>query len=139
MEGQRLRLELRGVDLPRGLRPAPRPDSGFEADDRVERPLCCRRCHQAITSQPMATDVHGRHIHQFTNPHGFEYRIGCFREASNLALEGLPTARWSWFVGYRWQIVHCQRCALHLGWYFSTAEGQAFYGLILARLVTPDA
>ena len=49
----------------------------------------------------------------------------------------------SWFVGYQWSILVCGNCmegeALHLGWKFTAANGDAFYALIVAHMTKQRA
>lgn len=101
--------------------------------------LRCAACGSAITREAFRIEVQGSHEHRRSNPHGHRFRIGCFGEAAGCAAAGEPTAQWSWFAGYAWQIASCRACGEHLGWRFGTeqASGGAasvFYGLILARL-----
>jgi hypothetical protein len=108
-----------------------------EADDALqrERRLFCARCHHAVTHQDQRIAVSGGQEHDFTNPHGFSFRIGCFREASGCVATGERTTEHTWFPGYAWQVAQCERCGIHLGWLFaSSADG--FYGLIIERLTS---
>ena len=47
--------------------------------------------------------------------------------------QGEPSAEYSWFPGYTWQIINCADCWTHLGWEFcATREDlrpKQFYGL----------
>jgi len=96
--------------------------------------LRCASCGHAITSKSAAFEVDGAHEHVRSNPAGFTFRIGCFREAPGCAGEGVPSEDWSWFPGYAWQIALCRRCGSHLGWVFRL-DPASFYGLIKGRLV----
>ena len=99
--------------------------------------LLCIGCRGAITSKREAIEIAGAHCHTCTNPHGFTYTIGCFTQAPGTRAEGPKISADSWFLGYRWQLALCGGCQLHLGWRFSGPD--AFYGLILNRLLIPPA
>ena len=98
------------------------------------RPILCRRCGAAVTSTGARIEVCGLHEHTCENPHGWVYRIGCFAVAEGCVPVSDPSSEWSWFPGWRWQIVHCRGCGEHLGWRFVRHDG-SFHGLILDRLV----
>lgn len=98
-----------------------------------ERRLFCARCRHPITAQEQRIAVNGGEEHDFTNPHGIAFHIGCFREAPGCTAPGLATTEHTWFPGYAWEVAYCARCGTHMGWLFkSPADG--FYGLIMARL-----
>jgi hypothetical protein len=96
--------------------------------------LLCARCGHPITASGWARDVDGHHEHSFFNPHGYLFRIGCFRQAPGCVPRGEEHAAYSWFDGFTWQIAHCLGCDTHLGWGFRGAEDR-FHGLVLDRLV----
>lgn len=114
-----------GLDVDEGAGPA-RPDGG--------RVLCCAACRRPITSSAQRRRVQGEHRHTFTNPYGYVYRIGCFAEAPGCLAHPSDSGEFTWFAGYRWRIVVCSGCGLHLGWGFAN-DGDRFVGLILDRLV----
>lgn len=96
--------------------------------------LACAVCLRPITTTGAGIEAGGAHEHTFTNPHGFRYRIGCFARVEGCIAVGEPSAYWSWFPGYRWQIEICEGCSEHLGWLFRSSD-HGFHGLILDRLV----
>ena len=104
--------------------------------------IYCAACSAIITRAQERTAVHGSHDHTCTNPHGFEFHIGCFAQALGCAISGPEYAADSWFMGYSWQLAACAECKTHLGWYFSANAGHTgssaspkyFYGLILDRI-----
>lgn len=96
--------------------------------------LLCIFCSQVITSHSEKIEVQGSHRHTFTNPNGFMFDIGCFRNASGCHFEGPPTHEFSWFQGYGWEFTMCGKCNAHLGWHF-IGGSSSFNGLILNRLV----
>jgi hypothetical protein len=96
--------------------------------------LACASCRRPITSGAARIRVGDAHAHSFVNPHGLEFRIGCFGLASGLLTIGDPETFWSWFPGYAWQIEVCAACHQHLGWEFRSSDHR-FHGLILDRLI----
>lgn len=122
----------------------PHPASGARpvlqdhADVFPRQALCCAACRAPITDAAERIAVDGAHAHTFTNPHGLEFNIGCFRSAPGCRVEDEGSGHWTWFAGYDWHIAACRRCATHLGWMYRNASDR-FYGLILERLVgAPD-
>lgn len=102
---------------------------------KEKRALRCVQCQHVITTEEARTQVQGRHLFRFTNPHGFDYEIGCFKQASGCLPEGPPTDTFTWFPGYTWQIQRCRGCLLHMGWRYENDES-AFFGLILTQLLS---
>jgi hypothetical protein len=98
--------------------------------------LRCPRCRHAVTSRDAAIEVDGAHEHVRSNPAGFEFEIGCFRDAPGCAADGPASEEWSWFPGYAWRVGLCVGCRVHLGWVFVLAS--AVYGLIVERLVVDE-
>ncbi|MCA9521897.1 MAG: hypothetical protein KC609_13025 [Myxococcales bacterium] len=113
------------------------PTSKDAAEKRRDSYLRCDRCRHPITLVSAAIRVDGQHLHHVVNPHGFEYRIGCFRVAPGCRAEGPRVEAFSWFQGYDWQIAHCESCAEHLGWRYE-CDGDAFFGLIRDKLSDLD-
>ncbi len=114
-----------------------RPDSQPTRPDEGDRVLACSSCLHAVTTSAARIEVGGRHEHSFVNPHGLRFRIGCFASAAAVPV-GEPSAYWTWFPGFRWQIAVCAGCSGHLGWRFLSADS-TFHGLILDRLVEVDS
>jgi hypothetical protein len=112
---------------------SPGPAAGAGERSEEERVLRCARCGHALARARDAIEVSGAHVHEFSNPSGVAYRIGCFAAAPGCAAFGDPETFFSWFPGHAWQIAVCAACAQHVGWSF-TRETGGFYGLILARL-----
>gem|GEM_PF-518171 len=109
---------------------------GIEDDKEFTKLIRCLSCSHAITDMGSRSHMLGKHAHDFTNPHGFSFHVGCFSQALGCDISGRGEAADSWFMGYVWQVASCAGCTTHLGWYF-TAEGERdhqFYGLILNRL-----
>ncbi len=96
--------------------------------------LLCARCGHAVTASGWCIQIADAHEHSFVNPHGYLFRIGCFREAPGCTQRGEEHAEYSWFPGYRWTMAPCAHCKTHLGWSFRSDDA-VFFGLILDRLV----
>lgn len=99
-----------------------------------EAKLLCAACGNHISSDAERIAVAGQHEHEFPNPAGILYRIGCFSDAPGCSEVGEPTLEWSWFAGFAWRIALCRHCGTHMGWGYDGES--AFYGLIVDRLVT---
>lgn len=97
--------------------------------------LCCVSCGKRITHDDQRLPIRGRHEHRFRNPHGLSFNIGCFASAPGCGQIGTATSDWTWFPGYAWEIALCLGCGAHLGWRYTSRDGDLFYGLILDRLV----
>ncbi len=98
-----------------------------------ERWLRCYRCESRVTRADNCLEVSGAHEHEFMNPSGVRFRVGCFSAAVGCRPEGERSTVWTWFPGFAWQIELCRSCGAHLGWSFHAAT--SFYGLVLAHLV----
>jgi len=100
--------------------------------------IVCALCSNVVTEANMAIELGGNFRHQVTNPHGFEFTLGCYRQALGCNIQGQREHADSWFPGYQWRLANCADCLQHLGWYFdassSQAQGDFFYGLILDRI-----
>lgn len=105
-------------------------DDVSEDEERVVR---CAVCDRVIARQANRIVRDGRHIHVFTNPHGFTFQIACFDDAPGAASTGEASSEWSWFAGTRWRIALCRGCHGHLGWSFEHDE-TLFWGFITAKL-----
>ena len=105
---------------------------------RADGWLVCAGCANFVAEGRARIEVAGAHAHSFINPEGAIYRIGCFASAPGAVPWGEPSAHWTWFSGFEWQVVGCRRCGTHLGWSYG-AEGTSFAALILDRIVEVPA
>jgi hypothetical protein len=99
-----------------------------------EENLYCFICGQIVTQTRKRISVDGAHEHTFTNPGGYRFNIGCFREAEGCEQAGEFTDFYSWFDGYSWRYAMCASCRVHLGWVYR--DGDCFFGLITDRLLS---
>jgi hypothetical protein len=107
------------------------------AEPEEKRNLYCFVCGEVITSEEHRLTLHGATEYTFTNPGGFAYTIGCFREARGCEEAGAFTEAFSWFPGYAWRYAFCASCRVHLGWVYQGPQQTPgrFFGLISDRLV----
>lgn len=94
--------------------------------------LYCASCGAPITHPLTKIAKQGKHAHTFYNAAGIVFHLGCFDQAENCVLQGMPTFKDTWFMGYTWRLANCARCGTQLGWQFTGED--VFYGLILSRL-----
>ena len=115
------------------------PTAKVDTESELEKDpaYCCAVCLHNVTQASQAFEVLGQHEYQFTNPHGYQFLIGCFCEASGCLNTGDWISQYSWFAGYLWRYSLCSACHNHLGWQFRS-EQDSFYGLITTRLVYPE-
>ena len=119
------------LDRERDRRSSPKPVSDRVRTD--ERGLVCVVCGHHISDEEHRIEMSGAHEHTFVNPHGFDYRIGCFNAAPGCIHLGPNESAFSWFPGWTWQVAACARCRAHLGWIYRNGSEQ-FHGLILAAI-----
>ncbi len=98
------------------------------------RIFLCTACGNPITTDIARISVGGSHLHVFTNPAGFVFRVALFSEAPGCVHAGIPTREHTWFSGFAWSYALCAQCGSHLGWIYSSGNG-SFFGLIADRLV----
>ena len=99
-----------------------------------EEALRCAACGALVTRESERIEVEGAHRHEFANPAGKRFRIGCFGAAPGALARGAPTRFWSWFEGHAWRVALCRGCGVQLGWRFVSPDGEGFFGLILDAL-----
>ncbi|MEF3695949.1 cereblon family protein [Desulfolutivibrio sp.] len=101
--------------------------------------ILCAACRRRITTRDMAVARSGAHRHVFCNPAGMVFRLGLYRHAPGcLALEP-PSTEFTWFPGHAWRVACCRGCGTHLGWRFSAVSDDAFFGIILDRVIVEPA
>ncbi|MDY0221384.1 MAG: cereblon family protein [Desulfobacterium sp.] len=105
-----------------------------ERESEEKKAVLCRFCYSIITHTDNLMAVNGSHSHIFANPHGHVYEIGCYKRASGCLAIFEPSAEFSWFNGYHWQVTICKTCSNHLGWYFQS-NASSFFGLIQKDLI----
>src|SRR5687767_11460569 len=81
-----------------------KPESSRDSGTSDDEALKCAVCEHRISERAYRIEMAGAHEHLFTNPHGFQYRIGCFAAAPGCAHTGPTEEAFSWFPGWSWQI-----------------------------------
>lgn len=107
-------------------------------DSDSEAGVLCANCRTGITSLRHVIEKNGRHQHNFINPDGIFYCLGCFAEAPGCRNIGRSCLDHTWFSGFGWRISLCGKCRDHLGWFYQSAAGGSFFGLILDKLIFAD-
>ena len=125
-------------DLSEILQDVAEADKHEKQESGPEKYICCRQCHQVITSDEYRISRDGAHEHTFANPNGLVFNIACFRLATGCASTGPFSQEFAWFKGYQWRIVVCNMCLTHLGWLFVSGSADTFHGLITDRLIESD-
>lgn len=116
--------------------PGTTPAAGESGEPDVlteeERWLRCASCDARVAREASSIAVNGKHEHEFMNPSGIRFVVGCYRAAPGCVPTGERSTVWTWFPGFAWQIELCRSCFSHLGWSFHGRT--SFYGLIVDRL-----
>jgi hypothetical protein len=133
MNAEHAQIDLRAPSPSPTRAPGPERAPRPEDSHAEERWLVCSACEHPVTTARARREIEGAHVHVRVNPHGSEFRFGCFSDAPGCAAQGESSAFFTWFPGYSWQIAVCAGCAAHLGWSFRSA-GDVFFGLITDRL-----
>lgn len=94
-----------------------------EPEENPEHPILCAACGTIISYREHILRYAGSSEHIFTNPHGFVFRVGLFREAPGVFTVGDWTEEFSWFTGFAWRFAVCGGCMTHLGWEYSGEPG----------------
>jgi len=102
-------------------------------ENQAKRALRCVICDHIISFQEAACARAGSHEHLQVNPQGDTFAFGCFALAPGVVETSPPTAEFSWFLGYQWQVIACGNCQAHLGWRFSQLQDH-FYGLLFEMI-----
>ena len=105
-----------------------RPSQSDPANDWL-----CAWCHNRVASEKDRFTIEGRSEFTFANPEGIRFRILTFLRTLGCRQRGVPTLEHTWFPGHAWSFCVCDRCHVHLGWYY--AGPGDFAGLILDRII----
>jgi len=112
------------------------PDTQTEKKQKKKfRPaIRCAFCNYVVTSKDEAISMAGQHRHVFTNPGGVTFEIAMYQKA-DCVQHGFATTEHTWFSGCAWQIALCSNCKSHLGWCYTRADSDSFYGLICEYII----
>jgi hypothetical protein len=93
----------------------------------------CAWCLNRVASEKDRFLHEGKSEFWFRNPDGMRFHIATFSRTIGCRQVGVPTLEHTWFPGHAWSYCLCDRCAMHLGWYY--AGPSEFVGLIWDRIV----
>ncbi|XP_028164628.1 protein cereblon [Ostrinia furnacalis] len=86
--------------------------------------LCCSACMTEIARREHIFPMSSEGVHSnYTNLGGYMHDIVTVSAAS-VALDGAPSAEYSWFPGYTWTIALCATCTHHVGWRFDAMKAR---------------
>ncbi|XP_058119897.1 protein cereblon isoform X2 [Anopheles coustani] len=96
----------------------------------------CKRCENEVASYSDIFAMSKQGVQtSYCNPSGYVHdtlTVHKTKEDSTITV-GPPSAEFSWFPGYSWQIIVCVNCRQHLGWKFVATKKnflpKSFYGL----------
>jgi hypothetical protein len=93
----------------------------------------CAWCLNRVASEKDRHLYEGKSEFSFRNPEGVRFDILTFSRTLGCRERGVPTLEHTWFPGHAWSYCVCDRCGIHLGWYY--AGPVEFAGLIRDRIV----
>lgn len=111
-----------------GIQTRTLPSQGDAVDDWL-----CAWCLNRVASEKDRFSRDGQSEFSFKNPEGIRFDIVTFSQTIGCEEKGVPTLEHTWFPGHAWSYCMCDRCHMHLGWYY--AGPSEFAGLILDRIV----
>ena len=112
----------------------PVPEEQKKTAEKKDDVIYCKACGNRICTEQDRITINDAHIHTCSNPSGYVYTFGCFRDAPGCLVLGKATSEHTWFSGYEWCISVCNHCNEHMGWIFVNAD--SFYALITERLTS---
>ena len=93
----------------------------------------CAGCLNRVANEKDRFKYDGKAEFTFANPDGIRFEIITFSQAIGCRKIGVPTFEHTWFPEHAWSFCQCDRCQMHLGWFYSGPHD--FVGLIRNRLV----
>jgi hypothetical protein len=105
-----------------------RPAQGNSANDWL-----CAWCLNRVASEKDRYLYEGKSEFSFKNPEGVRFNIFTFAKTLGCRQTGMPMLEHTWFPGHAWSYCVCDRCGMHLGWYYGGPN--EFAGLIRDRIV----
>jgi len=110
------------------IRTRPQPSQGDSAHHWL-----CAWCLNRVASEKDRFLYENKSEFSFENPEGLRFNILTFSQTLGCRQGGVPTLEHTWFPGHAWSYCTCDRCGMHLGWYY--AGPHEFAGLIRERIV----
>jgi hypothetical protein len=108
----------------------PRPATALE---NSEGDWLCTGCLNRVANEKDRFKYDGKAEFTFSNPEGIRFGIITFSQTMGCRETGVPTLDHTWFPEHAWSFCQCDRCQMHLGWFYSGPHD--FVGLIRNRLV----
>ena len=93
----------------------------------------CAGCLNRVANEKDRFKHDGKAEFTFSNPQGIRFGIITFSQTMGCLETGVPTLEHTWFPEHAWSFCQCDRCQMHLGWFYSGPHN--FVGLIRNRLV----
>jgi hypothetical protein len=93
----------------------------------------CAWCHHRVASEQDRFSYEGSSEFSFKNPEGIRFHILTFSRTIGCREAGVPSLEHTWFSGHAWSYCLCERCGMHLGWYYTGPS--EFAGLIRGRII----
>ncbi|MEW6157093.1 MAG: cereblon family protein [Verrucomicrobiota bacterium] len=93
----------------------------------------CAWCLNRVADEKDRLPIEGQSEFLFQNPEGLRFHIFTFARTLGCRPAGTPTLEHTWFQDHAWSYCLCDRCQIHLGWFYTGPS--AFAGLIRDRLV----
>jgi len=106
----------------------PRPTTADSANDWL-----CYWCFNRVASEKDRFYQNGQNEFSVKNPEGVRFIILTFSRTMGCRQVGVPTLEHTWFPDHAWSYCVCDRCGMHLGWYYTGPS--KFIGLIRERIV----
>ena len=93
----------------------------------------CAWCLNPVASEKDRFSYGGQNEFSFKNPEGARFNVVTFLQTLGCREIGVPTLEHTWFPDHAWSYCVCDRCRMHLGWFY--AGPSAFVGLIRDRII----
>ncbi len=103
------------------------------AEDDPANDWLCAWCLNRVANEKDRLSRDGASEFCFKNPEGIRFNLVTFSRTLGCRQAGVPTLQHTWFPGHAWSYCLCDRCRMHLGWYY--AGPIEFVGLIRERIV----
>ena len=105
-----------------------RSSAGDPANDWL-----CAWCLNRVASEKDRLARDGQSEFTFKNPEGIQFNIITFSQTIGCREAGVPTLEHTWFPDHAWSFCLCDRCHMHLGWFYSGPTD--FAGLIRDHII----
>lgn len=93
----------------------------------------CSWCLNPVARDEDRFSQNGESEFSFKNPAGIWFIILTFERTIGCRQLGAPTLEHTWFPDHAWSYCVCDRCGMHLGWFYTGPN--EFAGLVRDRIV----